>query len=717
MKTLLKFLIILLSLTTLTYANICEVRKKNLATNNDIKIDFSAGSIALTSIGDDYYSLNGNVYKKLASQSSTDIYDEDGPNEGYKILDNGDTIHLYSKSCSTPITCIPESGPYSSRKYRCGVHYENSQYDKQRLTLNISSYTYQIFKKVTCPKNGEVFNPEIKQCVSCPENTYFDPYTKTCEAQIERPDWCPEPMIYKERSGDWKTEGKRTIKECLPDPSINEDECEKRGMRYHGPCHDGFSGPELNACMRYPTGCYSNETVDRFNAERQLDNDLFVWGGFMFPLPIDAIKNGWSSLSSFMKGLFKSPNPKIPNPNLLEYRPQIVDMRATKNGPEPVFDFKPTSDFDIATNHLFKQGEKFNKLDLSNLPKVVDKTPQKLVDVSPDLKKFDFPNDASISKMKNNQLVASKLAQTNKPIPTKEATQLHLNKEVKLEYDFNSMLKDNPTPNLPMVIKQTAKNGNKTNYKGVITTPDNSIINVSVVETITGNGSKVQEVDLEYDYDSPKGKKKFNTGYINTINVNNEVTNTISKPSTVTDVETGSTTTNNPTNPLPAPQTSPDLQSLLDSMNRANAKLDALNKTANKIHEQQLTEWNYNPGYNFSTALQNFKDAMKLANVSFNDGMNFLNGLKNTINDLMNQFNEMLHLFESGIDSPEIPRGTCPFTISGPAPGSETKNIFEIDPCRLVRPYTSILTIFFTVWLSFEVFIFALKYLFNVGGK
>ncbi|QKF64225.1 hypothetical protein [Campylobacter corcagiensis] len=164
MKTLLKFLIILLSLTTLTYANICEVRKKNIATNNDIKIDFSAGSIALTSIGDDYYSLNGNVYKKLASQSSTDIYNEDGPNEGYKILDNGDTIYLYSKSCSTPITCIFAPGPYSSYKYRCGVHYENSQYDKQRLTLNISSYKYQIFKKVTCPKNGEVFNPKTNKC-------------------------------------------------------------------------------------------------------------------------------------------------------------------------------------------------------------------------------------------------------------------------------------------------------------------------------------------------------------------------------------------------------------------------------------------------------------------------------------------------------------------------------------------------------------------------
>ena len=106
--------------------------------------------------------------------------------------------------------------------------------------------------------------------------------------------------------------------------------------------------------MKYPTGCYANETSKHFGAQEQLDNDLFSLSGFMFPLPIDAIKNGWNALSNFMKSLFKSPNPKTPNPNLLEYRPQIVDMRATKNGPEPIFDLRAVKNNDIFTNHIFK---------------------------------------------------------------------------------------------------------------------------------------------------------------------------------------------------------------------------------------------------------------------------------------------------------------------------------------------------------------------------
>lgn len=202
-------------------------------------------------------------------------------------------------------------------------------------------------------QGNEVYNPENKKCESCPEGFFLDPYSKTCESKQERPKWCPEPMIYKERQGNWKIDGHRTIKECLPDSNINEDECKQRGMKYHGPCADLY-GVELNACLKYPTGCYANETSKHFGAQEQLDNDLFSWSGFMFSLPIDAIKNGWNALSNFMKSLFKSPNPKTPNPNLLEYRPQIVDMRATKNGPEPIFDLRAVKNNDIFTNHIFK---------------------------------------------------------------------------------------------------------------------------------------------------------------------------------------------------------------------------------------------------------------------------------------------------------------------------------------------------------------------------
>ncbi|MCZ6134056.1 hypothetical protein [Campylobacter ureolyticus] len=108
---------------------------------------------------------------------------------------------------------------------------------------------------------------------------------------------------------------------------------------------------------------------------------------------------------------------------------------------------------------------------------------------------------------------------------------------------------------------------------------------------------------------------------------------------------------------------------------------------------------------------------MSNLDVSINDAFNFLNGVKDDINSLMNDFDNALDVFKGGIDEPKIPNGICPFKISGPAPGSGKTNIFEIDPCRLVSPYKSILTIFFTFWFSFEIIMFSLKYLFKVGGN
>lgn len=723
MKSTLKiFLLLSISLNSI-FANRCEsLSDSSYTVYRYVKNTFLTN---FEEIDEDIIKIGNSFYKKTQENSKSVIVADGNSKEGY-IFNNSDNriVYLMKQDCSKKLVCQqssnnPDELLACSRKYPL----ENGFIEK-----NFIIFVGARYDLIECQEN-EVFNPETKKCGSCPEGFFFDPYSKTCESNQERPKWCPEPMIYKERQGNWKTEGHRTIKECLPDPNINEDECKQRGMKYHGPCADLY-GTELNTCLKYPTGCYANETSKHFGAQEQLDNDLFAWSGFMFPLPIDAIKNGWNALSNFMKGLFKSPNPKTPNPNLLEYRPQIVDMRATKNGPEPIFDLKPVKDNDIFTNHIFKNTGKTDLNKIKDIPKSVDKTPQSILDISPNLKKFDFPNDGSISKMQNNQLVAAKMKDLSKPIPTKEITMPNVNKEINLNYDLNSMLKDNPTKNLPMVIKQTSKNGNKTNYKGVITTPDNSVINVDVKETDVSNGSKVQDIDLSFDYDTPSGKKKFNTGYIITIDNSGKVVNNIYKPSTVTDPSTGKTNLNN-NNQTPAPSNNPDLSSLENAINRTNSKLDNINNKLNQtnskldninknvsdIKAEQKAQWEYKPNIDTATSFSALKTAMSNLDVSINDAFNFLNGVKDDINSLMNDFDNALDVFKGGIDEPKIPNGICPFKISGPAPGSGKTNIFEIDPCRLVSPYKSILTIFFTFWFSFEIIMFSLKYLFKVGGN
>lgn len=570
-----------------------------------------------------------------------------------------------------------------------------------------------------CSAN-QAFNSETKQCVSCPKDHIFNQETGQCEPELKRPDWCPKPMIYNERKVELLLRDK-VVEECLPDPKIDKPTCEKMGWQFHDGCYDNLSGAEMATCMQFPEGCYAPETVKRFKAEIQLENDLFIMGGFMIPLPINAIKNGLSSFGSFLKGLFSS-GAKPANLNLLEYRPQIVDVKATISGPEPVFNLNPVDDNAIVFNSVFKETGKLDAT--ASASSNIVKSPQATADVSSNLRKFDLPKDASISKLENNTIVTAKLKDMSKPIPTKEITVPNEVKNINLDYDLNTMFKasDKPTPNLPMTIKQTSNAGNKATYKGNIVTPDKSVIDVDVVETTNPSGSRVQDVTYSYIYKTPKGSSKFSTGYVNTITSDNKVTNSIPKDSTSTNSSgsssnSGSGGSSSTTTTPSQPSQSIDLSSLEQALNRNSAKLDTINDTLTSIKNQQQEQWNYEPNVNTATSFASLQSELTKFDVSVNDAFNFLNNFKGDIDNLMNNFNESLDIINKGIDSPDIPKGTCPFSISGPTPGSNTKNLFEIDPCRFVSPYKSILTLFFTVWFSFEIIMFSLKYLFRVCGE
>ncbi|WP_181001637.1 hypothetical protein [Campylobacter concisus] len=651
------------------------------------------------------------------TQAISFIYEK----SGYKVFKIYDSLYY-----------VVDSEIVQSSTLTCGVVSGGEHFLVANNVFNITgSATYQPSKEKSVPANtvsysryypyncsaDQVLNLKTKKCQTCPKDHFLNQETGQCEPEIKRPDWCPEPMIYNERKVELLLRDK-IVEECLPDPSISESDCKKRNMKFHG-CDDSVSGYELATCMSIPSGCYAPETIDRFKAEKQLDNDLFIMGGFMIPLPINALKNGLSSLGSFFKGLFSSGS-KPANLNLLEYRPQIVDIKATKAGPEPVFNLNPVDDNAIVFNSVFKETGKLDST--ASASSNIVKSPQATADVSPNLRKFDLPKDASVSKIENNTIVTAKLKDMSKPIPTKDITVPNEVKNISLDYDLNTMFKasDKPTPNLPMTIKQTSNAGNKATYKGNIVTPDKSVIDVEVVETTTSTGSKVQDVTYSYIYKTPSGSNKFSTGYVNTITSDNKVTNSIPKDSTSTNSSGGSSNSgsgvSSSTTTPSQPTQSIDLSSLEQALNRNSAKLDTINDTLTSIKNQQLEQWNYEPNVNTATSFSALQSELAKFDVSVNDAFNFLNNFKSDIDNLMNNFNESLDVFNKGIDAPDIPKGTCPFTISGPTPGSGKNNLFNIDPCRIVTPYRSILTLFFTIWFSFEIIMFSLKYLFRVGG-
>lgn len=651
------------------------------------------------------------------TQAISFIYEK----SGYKVFKIYDSLYY-----------VVDSEIVQSSTLTCGVVSGGEHFLVANNVFNITgSATYHPSKEKSIPANtisysryypyncsaDQVLNLKTKKCQTCPKDHFLNQETGECERELKRPDWCPKPMIYNERKVELLLRDK-IVEECLPDPKIGFDECKKRGMKFFA-CDEYSSREELNGCMKYPMGCYSPETINRMVAETKLDNDLFIMGGFMIPLPINAIKNGLSSLGSFFKGLFSS-GAKPANLNLLEYRPQIVDVKATIAGPEPVFNLNPVDDNAIVFNSVFKETGKLDAT--ASASSNIVKSPQATADVSPNLRKFDLPKDASISKLENNTIVTAKLKDMSKPIPTKDITVPNEVKNINLDYDLNTMFKasDKPTPNLPMTIKQTSNAGNKATYKGNIVTPDKSVIDVEVVETTTSTGSKVQDVTYSYIYKTPSGSSKFSTGYVNTITSDNKVTNSIPKDSTSTNSSGsssnsgsgGSSSTTTPSQPTQ----SIDLSSLEQAINRNSAKLDTINDTLTSIKNQQQEQWNYEPNVNTATSFASLQSELTKFDVSVNDAFNFLNNFKSDIDNLMNNFNESLDVFNKGIDAPDIPKGTCPFTISGPTPGSGKNNLFNIDPCRIVTPYRSILTLFFTIWFSFEIIMFSLKYLFRVGG-
>ena len=653
------------------------------------------------------------------TQAISFIYEK----SGYKVFKIYDSLYY-----------VVDSEIVQSSTLTCGVVSGGEHFLVANSVFNITgSATYQPSKEKSIPANtvsysryypyncsaDQVLNLKTKKCQTCPKDHFLNQETGQCERELKRPDWCPKPMIYNERKVELLLRDK-IVEECLPDPKIDKPTCEKMGWKFHDGCFDNLSGAEMATCMRFPEGCLAPETIYRINSEIKLENDLFIMGGFMIPLPINALKNGLSSLGSFFKGLFSSGS-KPANLNLLEYRPQIVDIKATKAGPEPVFNLNPVDDNAIVFNSVFKETGKLDST--ASASSNIVKSPQATADVSPNLRKFDLPKDASVSKIENNTIVTAKLKDMSKPIPTKDITVPNEVKNISLDYDLNTMFKasDKPTPNLPMTIKQTSNAGNKATYKGNIVTPDKSVIDVEVVETTTSTGSKVQDVTYSYIYKTPSGSNKFSTGYVNTITSDNKVTNSIPKDSTSTNSSGsssnsgsgGSSSTTTPSQPTQ----SIDLSSLEQALNRNSAKLDTINDTLTSIKNQQLEQWNYEPNVNTATSFSALQSELAKFDVSVNDAFNFLNNFKSDIDNLMNNFNESLDVFNKGIDAPDIPKGTCPFTISGPTPGSGKNNLFNIDPCRIVTPYRSILTLFFTIWFSFEIIMFSLKYLFRVGGE
>jgi hypothetical protein len=159
-----------------------------------------------------------------------------------------------------------------------------------------------------------------------------------------------------------------------------------------------------------------------------------------------------------------------------------------------------------------------------------------------------------------------------------------------------------------------------------------------------------------------------------------------------------------------------DVVGSINSMKTALVKESSGGSTdITPITDKMDQQFNYQPDNKTTaeTAMSDLTSALTDFDVSVTDTMSFVTGTKDQIDQLLLDFDIAKATFD---DTPtmDIPTGQCVFTFTLKKfnGGTETYNI---DPCQFVSPYKSILTIFFTFWLSWSVILFAIRNLFSTS--
>lgn len=269
---------------------------------------------------------------------------------------------------------------------------------------------------------------------------------------------------------------------------------------------------------------------------------------------------------------------------------------------------------------------------------------------------------------------------------------------------------DSSTPPIDIPVSSTITSSNTAsgtttqNIKSILNYPDGSTSTADSVRTINSDGSSTIQINLQSPIQTTTGTQTLNTPYTITVNNSGSVTNTVSSPSTVTYITPmGSTSTI--TNTSTTSTTSPITLSNTTDLTSILRKLDSIdNKVADMIN---FVPDNKVP---FDEAMQNFKNGFDNWSLSLDNATNFINGLIDQLNNLKTNFDQSLNMFNN-LPTLSLPNGTCPITVN------MFNRPFTADACAFVAPYRPILSLFFTFFMTFAVFMFALRYMFNFSMK
>ncbi|KFL34346.1 MULTISPECIES: hypothetical protein [unclassified Sulfurospirillum] len=573
----------------------------------------------------------------------------------------------------------------------------------------------------TCGTNGTL-NQTTQQCDCNPgyfsKNIQNEDGTATkdeCRPLVD----CPSQMKYfwTDQATDITGLFKTTYYTCLPRTDLSEPDCASQGGTYYKKSMMGESVQDYYTMyiLEHGEGCVNEQWIksDVFRLDSTFLMSGFILGAVK-PFPASLANKAVSEKQLLLE--YKNKQGDFP---LTKYEPVVEDLGMTSEGVTGNIGFNPKNAVtDAETTAAYNKFLKDNGYitDTSEVPSA----PVNDLGVDPAVTSKigdNFYKGDDVTKFGDNMLGSANMASKGTIPDLAPATSAPVGATVATKIDLSQYLNKTEVQSYPVaVVKQSEKTNVDgsvaTVYKGKVTYPDATVADFTVNQIKQSTGATVNEVGYSYIVNTANGTKTFNGAYTTTTDATGTVTNTVNKPSNITQVnDDGSISTSSNAG---SQSVETDRTETAINLSPIIQRLDQIKNKLDEIQLQKQKEWEYTSPKTAEAVVSLTKLTQAFTNysVSLDTLFDFTNGLFSDLKNLFQAFDDAKNQLT---DKPtvNIPNGTCPFTISGANRTGGPIKTYTIDPCMFVAPRKPFLTVFFTLLFSWGVIMFAIKHLFN----
>lgn len=652
-----------------------------------------------------YYDATVDKYIVINSKSVWNGLTDPNPSMGFKYYNYDSLTFIEITGTSTNYQGLIQGiqTTYSMNAYYPSQKYRNSACNNVNPVPTCTSNQILVNGKCQC-KPG--YDPDYKFV----DENNVEP-AGTCHPKIN----CPPQMQYfwTDQATDITGIFKTTYYTCVPRTDLSDSDCASQGGSFYSKAKDTSDGTsqQMKYMMMYGEGCVNEKWLQD---QAFASNFSFLMSGFIIggikPFPTSLAQKAVSEETLLLE--YKNKSTDVP---LSKYDPVVEDLGMGSDGVVGNVGFNPKDPtLDPETVSAYNKFLKDNGY-LTDTKEVPSAPVNDLgVDPSVTSKMGDnFYKGDDVTKFGDNMLGSANMASKGVIPDLSPATSAPVGATVATKIDLNKYLNKTDVQSYPVaVVKQSEKTNVDgsvaTVYKGKVTYPDATVADFTVNQTKSSMGT-VNEVGYSYIVNTANGTKTFNGSYTTTTDpTTGAVTNTVNKPSTVTQVNNDgsvSTSTNAGSNSVET-----DKSTLPLNLTNIQNSLNQMNKTLTETKELLRDLVQYVPANKtaFDQALLNFDKGFNNFSLKLNDFVNFIGGFPPLIDNFKSQLDDLLAMFG---DQPSLslPGGQCPF------PAHWYGKDFLVDPCLYVRPYRPIISVFLTFFATWVIFVFVIKYMFRIG--